>query len=97
MTPNFLGILSIRVSILLHALSTRHLRLNISEGPSRVEVHKGKRVLVKSLREAAPYFPTLRNANILIFSAYRVLPVNPEYRMPFENLMLMRRMGLYKI
>jgi hypothetical protein len=39
MTQNFMCILSIRVSILLHALSTQHLRLNISEGPSRVDVH----------------------------------------------------------
>ena len=47
-TQNFLGILSIRVSILLHDLSTRHLRLNISVDPSRVDVRKGKRVSVKS-------------------------------------------------
>ena len=57
MTQNFLCILSIRVSILLHALPTRHLRFNISEDASRVDVHKGKRVLAMSFKQGSILVP----------------------------------------
>ena len=58
---------------------------------------RGREFWSNLLSKAASYFPTLRDTIIPIFFAYRVLPVNPEYKMPFENLMLLVRIELHKI